>query len=337
MTVFECARCAAVLTVPVSRVALPVHAHQHYGNGIQLGVLMEPSTYAEDPEPSGPPWRRWDELGPEAAEARGLYAPRYTVSFGPAGAVVVAPGDMRGTVFIQERASGYCCGLSGEDGPNLACARCATPVATRIDDCSLWQAVWLDPHAVRRAPGSAHERPPIDWAALHVERPGVPPSDPEGHASPMWAAAVGAALAHLLAVAGGGPIAVPDGPVANALRRPLDTLLRSPGPTHSLALDGPGLPAVTSGVALVPQHPQTGEVWASAVPAAPLSWDVWRYLAVGPAPAHDDEPPPLVPIAHLEPSWDVFLATLARLPEVRRPWLREIYDRVRTHAYGLGC
>ncbi len=44
MTVFACVGCDALLTVPVSRVAFPVHAGQHYGHEL-LGVLMEPGTY----------------------------------------------------------------------------------------------------------------------------------------------------------------------------------------------------------------------------------------------------------------------------------------------------
>lgn len=35
----------------------------------------------------------------------------------------------------------------GGDGPNAACEAWGLLVATRIDDCSLWQAVWLAPDA----------------------------------------------------------------------------------------------------------------------------------------------------------------------------------------------
>lgn len=54
--VFVCARCGAELTAPLSPVALPAHAHQKYGNGLRLPVLMETGTFAEDPEP-------WDRHG----------------------------------------------------------------------------------------------------------------------------------------------------------------------------------------------------------------------------------------------------------------------------------
>ena len=118
MAVFVCEGCGAALTEPVSRVALPAHAYQKYGHGL-LGVLMEPGTYAIDPDASGPPWRPWAEVGAAEAAARGVYAPVYALSYGPRGAVVVAPGDVRGTMFIPERSGGYCCGLDGRDGPNL--------------------------------------------------------------------------------------------------------------------------------------------------------------------------------------------------------------------------
>jgi hypothetical protein len=65
MAVFGCARCGAVLTAPVSRVALPVHAHLRYGHQF-LPALMEPGTYAVNPEPSGRPGGR----GPRSALMR---------------------------------------------------------------------------------------------------------------------------------------------------------------------------------------------------------------------------------------------------------------------------
>lgn len=54
MTVFACATCDAVLSAPLSQVALPIHARQTWGHGL-LPVLMEAGTYAVDPEPFGPP------------------------------------------------------------------------------------------------------------------------------------------------------------------------------------------------------------------------------------------------------------------------------------------
>ncbi|MER5644700.1 hypothetical protein [Streptosporangium sp. NPDC002524] len=79
MIVFTCADCDASLTIPMSQVTLPAHAHQQHGHEL-LPVLMKAGTYAVDPEPSGPPWRWWEEIGAEEAEARGVYAPVFTLS-----------------------------------------------------------------------------------------------------------------------------------------------------------------------------------------------------------------------------------------------------------------
>jgi hypothetical protein len=346
MTVFACSGCDATLTVPVSRVALPVHAGQKYGHGLH-SVLMEPGTYAVNPDPFGPPWRPWAEVGADGAEARGWYAPVYALPWGPQGTVVVAPGDVRGTVFMPERSGGVCCGLDGRDGPNLACAQCGRPVATRIDDCSLWQAVWLDPRAVHRVSGDTAPRRVVSWEALREQRPGIPPVEPTGMWSPIWSAAVAVALARLLAASAGSRVTIPDGLVADTFRRVLDALLPAGPPAKTLALAGPGLPAVTTDIALVPQHPQTGEHWApsGAANAVPLACDVWMYLAFHhdrrpvpgagtmPDDARRDDPPPRLPAGPFGPDSAVFLSTLARLPEVRQPWLREIYDHVTGHPY----
>ncbi|KOX15343.1 hypothetical protein ADK67_41590 [Saccharothrix sp. NRRL B-16348] len=341
MVVFACARCDAVLTVPVSQVALPDHAHQLYGHEL-LPVLMEPGTYAVDPEPFGPPWRQWDEIGPDEAEARGVFAPVYAVSFGEPGAIVVAPGDVRGTVLIPERCEGYCLGLDGRDGPNLACARCGLEVATRVDDCSLWQAVWLAPRAVRRLPGAGPARPVVGWEALvdeWVDTPALWPAEAWG---PWWEAAIGVALAHLLAASAGAPLALPDGPVAVAFERALEALLPPGPPVKQVALAGPGLPAVDPDIAVVPRHPGTGRVWQQPGGAdiVPLAADVWLHLAfhqepppfpvTGGMPAgvlRDDPLPPPPPLRrHFRPDRAVFLRTLTRLPAVRQSWLRRIYD-----------
>ncbi|GAA2391591.1 hypothetical protein GCM10010420_14750 [Streptomyces glaucosporus] len=349
--VFACSRCGTVLTAPVSKVALPVHAHHGYGHEL-LPPLMEPGTYAIDPEPSGPPWRPWSEIAPEEAEARGVFAPVHALSFGAPGAIVVAPGDVRGTVVIPERCDGYCTGLDGRDGPNLACARCGRPVATRIDDCSLWQAVWLVPDAVRRLPTGGPAPRTADWEALAEEYEGTPPIEPPGRWSPLWEAAVGEALAHLLAASGGAPVAVPGGLAADTFGRALDALL-PPGPAaRGAVLAGPGLPASgpAADIVLVPRHPRTGEAWrppggTGSPPAVPLAAYVWVHLAFQhersllpvtgrlPDGVLRDDPLPMHPWGPFRPDSGVFLATLARLPAVRRPWLRRIHDRVTSHPY----
>ncbi|MEU7986650.1 hypothetical protein AB0B56_17430 [Streptosporangium canum] len=346
MIVFTCAGCDASLTLPVSQVALPAHAHQKYGHEL-LPVLMEPGTYAVNPEPFGPPWRRWEEIGAEEAEARGVYAPVYALSYGPPGAVAVALGDVRGTVLLPERCDGLCCGLDSRNGPNLACAQCGHAVATLIDDCSYWQVVWLDPRAVRLFDVDAPARRVLSWGELR-EQPERAPVEPIGEWSPVWEAAVSVALAHLLAAAGGARVVVPDGPVADAFRPALDALLPAEPPTRSLALVGPGLPATVTDIALVPQHPQTGETWSSGTEAAvPLAADVWMYMAFSrnrrlrpasgglPDGVYRDDPPPPLPSGPFRLDRQMFLHTLARLPEVRQPWLRAVYDDVQDRRSNL--
>ena len=180
MFVFVCARCGSELTTPLSQVALPAHARQQYGNGLQLPVLMESGTFAVELEPWGPPWRRWEEIDPGEVAARGIYAPVHALSDGVSGAIVIAPGDTRGAVLLPEKRGGACCGFDGGDGPNMACAACSLPVASRIDDCSLWQAVWLAPTAVRRLPVEGADAGPLSWADLLAERTGVPRAGPAG-------------------------------------------------------------------------------------------------------------------------------------------------------------
>ncbi|OPG05368.1 hypothetical protein B1L11_35465 [Microbispora sp. GKU 823] len=345
MPVFACAGCEAVLTSPVVRVALPDHAHQTYGHEL-LPALMESGMYAVDPEPSGWPWRPWEEIDEREAEGRGVYAPLYSLSYGPSGAIAVSPGDVRGTVLIPQRCDGLCCGLDGRNGPNLACEQCGREVATRVDDCSYWHVVWLDPRAVRAVGVAGPERRVLAWGELRDEEAEIPAIEPIGAWSPVWEAAVAAALARLLVASGGARVAVPAGAVADVFRPVLDVLLPPGPPMRSLSLAGPGLPAATSDIVLVPRHPQTGEAWpyGAGVPV-PLSAEVWTYLA-----SHDDRRliavsrgragdacrdalPPLLPFRPFRPDWDVFLDTLARLPEVREPWLRAIYDRVKNGRY----
>ncbi|MHA5053647.1 hypothetical protein [Streptomyces sp. SD15] len=346
--VFACAGCGAVLTAPVSQTALPDHAHHKYGHQL-LPALMEPGTYAVDPEPFGPPWRPWSEIGVDGAEARGVFAPVRSLSFGAPGAIVVAPGDTRGTVLIPEHCGGYCMGLDGSEGPNLACAQCGQAVATRIDDCSLWQAVWLAPHAVRRLLADGPARRTADWETSAQEGQGTPPVEPSGAWSPRWEAAAGAALAHLLAASADAPVAVPDGLVADTFGRALDALLPPGPPVKKMALAGPGLsaPGPAPDIALVPRHPQTGKAWqpSGTAVAVPLAVDVWMHLAFHrerlPVPVAGgmpdgvfrDDPLPPRPWGLFQPDLRVFLHTLARLPDVRQPWLRGIHDRVKDRPY----
>ncbi|MFD8745582.1 hypothetical protein [Streptomyces sp. NPDC059616] len=368
MFVFVCAGCGAGLTTRLSEVALPVHAHQEYGNGTQLPVLMESGTFAVDPEPWGPPWRPWSEIDPDEAAARGIYAPLHALSDSAPGAIVIAPGDVRGTLLILERSGGYCCGLDGADGPNMACEACGLPVASRIDDCSLWQAVWLAPNAVRRRPVVGADAVPLSWEELMTEgrsESSTPPFEPLARWgermgpnhwwswSPQWEAAAGKALAHLLAVSEGRPVTVPDGLTGEVLQRALDAVLPAGPPARRAVLAGPQCPAVgaDADIVLVPMHPQTGKIWTPADPAdpaasahpVPLPFGVWLWLAfpepyppvlasgVIPGDVLRDYPPTPRPRHAFRADPEVFRHTLARLPAVRSPWLREILQNLTQH------
>jgi hypothetical protein len=361
--VFACVRCDAELTAPLSQVCLPVHAHQKYGNGIQLPVLMEPGTFAVDPEPWGPPWRRWEELRPGEAEARGIYAPVRALSGGEPGAIVIAPGDARGTRLVPEKSGGACCGLDGRDGPNMACLACGLPVATRIDDCSLWQAVWLAPGSVRRVLVDEAGAAPLSWEELLDEGKGTPPFEPiaawgaQGGSrcrwswSPQWEAAAGRALAHLLAASGGQPLDVPGGLAADVFQRALDALLPVGPPEQRAALAGPRQPPeADAGTLLVPAHPQTGQAWAPAGLAAsaclvPLPLGVWLWMASPqpqlvadriPRDMGGDDPPLQCPDRPFTADPEAFRHALVRLPAVRSPWLRSILENLTHHtAAGL--
>lgn len=341
MESFACDGCDATLTAPLTRVSFPCHARQRWGNGQLLPVLLRAGTYAVDPEPFGPPWRPWTEV--DSPEAHGVYAPVPALSFGPAGAIVIAPGDARGTVLIPGQLDGGCCGLDERSGPNLACARCDRAVATRVDDCARWQAVWLDPGAVHRIPTDAPTTSPVDWPDLVPDD--VPPVDPSGEWSPRWAAEAGEALAHLVALSSGRPVTVPDGLVATMLRHVLEALLPPGPPAKRAALAGPGLPAPDPAVdlALVPRHPWTGKPWRSPGRAdtVPLAFEIWTVLAFHrerpsiPATVDHprDAPRPLLPRTAFRPDGGVFLHRLARLPAVREPALRAIHDQVSSAPY----
>ncbi|MET8978431.1 hypothetical protein ABZX85_22725 [Streptomyces sp. NPDC004539] len=352
MDVFVCEGCGAELTGPVEEGVLPVHARQRVGHDL-LPALMDPGTYAVDPEPFGAPWRPWAELGPEEAAERGVFAPVPALSDGPVGTVVLAPGDVRGTVLIPDRCDGYCLGVDGRDGPNLACETCGRAVATRIDDCALWQAVRLAPGEVRRVPGAG--RVEAGWDALAAEYACVPLIEPsrtwnaggdvfDEWWSPRWEAAVGAALVDLLVAAGGERVGFPGGGLlAELFGWALGRLLPAGPPTRTVGLAGPGVDSGAD-IVVVPRHPRTGEVWRPrrAAEVVPLDARMWLYPALGivgreslPVPVSGGMPegvrwdhPVSERLTHaFRPDREVFLHHLARHPAVREPWLRAVCDR----------
>ncbi|WP_445270677.1 hypothetical protein [Streptomyces sp. DSM 41634] len=343
MDVFACAGCGAELTAPVSRVALPDHTH--FGAWEELHPpLMEPSTYAVDPLPSGAPWRVWGEVGEEPAARQGVHAPVYSVSFGARGRIVIAPGDSRGMALIPEKCAGYCRGIDGRDGPNLACERCGRAVATRMDDCGLWQTVWLEPDAVRRLPSGMPAVPIPDWDELDLTSYAVPPVEPDGSWSRRWEAAVPVALARLVVACDARAVALP-GPLAELLGDAVAGYLPAGPPALTAGLAGPGVPAPRPGddILLVPRHPVTGEPWRpphGTAAVVPLDIGVWAHLALpaetSPLPAsgrlpegvlRDDYCLPLRPWRPFLPHSRAFSHTLVRLPAIRRPALRAYYER----------
>lgn len=327
----------------VSRVALPVHAH--HGRWEELHPpLMKPATYAVDPRPTGPPWRSWEEIGEDAAARQGVYAPVHSVSFGARDRIVIAPGDSRSLTLIPEKCEGYCRGVDGRAGPNLACEGCGRAVATRMDDCGQWQAVWLEPDAVVRRPsGSPAGRSP-DWDELTRPEHRVPPVEPDGSWSRRWEAAVGVALAHLVAATEGHPATLPAGPVAELLGHAVGRYLPAGPGGRSVGLAGPTIPTPRPrrDVLLVPRHPVTGVPWrppGDEGAVVPLDSGVWAYLAhpaeTSPMPAtgvlpegvlRDDYPLPPHPWCPLTPHHGAFEYTLAGLPAVRTPRLRTYRD-----------
>ena len=239
MDVFACAGCGTELTAPVSRVALPVHVH-HCGWEELHPPLMEPSTYAVEPRPTGPPWRPWAEVGAETAARQGVFAPVYSVSFGARNRIVVAPGDSRSMTLIPEKCEGYCRGVDGRAGPNLACEGCGRAVATRMDDCGMWQTVWLEPDAVVRRSSGLPAGPPPGWDDLARPEHRVPPVEPDGSWSCRWEVAVGVALAHLVTVTEDRPVSLPAGPVAELLGHAVGRYLPTGPGAWSVGLAGPG-------------------------------------------------------------------------------------------------
>ncbi|MEU8760160.1 hypothetical protein [Streptomyces sp. NPDC048659] len=275
------------------------------------------------------------------------------------GSVVIAPGDVRNAVLLPERRGSACCGFDGSGGPNMGCVECGLPVASRIDDCSLWQAVWLERDAVRRVPVEGADTELASWAELLAEGVGVPPAEPiapwgepfragdRWHWSPQWTAAAGEALVPLLVASEGEAVDLGDGLVSTMFRSALDALLPAGPPTRRAVLGGPGQPGAytDADILLVPLHPRTGEVWSpppsrsSGAPGrlVPLPFGVWFWLVSPepqmPVPASGalpdgvlrDEPP--TPSVHdaFEVDWRVFRRALARLPVASRaPWLRGV-------------
>lgn len=325
MEVFGCAACGTELTGAVTHLALPDHAHSHLGCGAGLlPPLLPPGTYAVDAEPSWPR-RRWDELAPGEAETLGAFAAVPTLNVGARGSLHLAPGVLRGVITVPGADDGYCQGLDGRDGPNLLCAACEAPVGFRRDDCGFWQEDVALPGALRRLrsePVTAAAEPDL----------AEPPMNMEGGWSPIWEAAFGAALAHLLAMSGGTRLVVADPRLTTYLADSLAAFSPADGPIADVVLAGPSLPTTATGLALAPVDPRTGRVWGDG--HAPLAGAVWKQVSEPntrkqpPRVEGWHEPEPDLPTRRFTPDRDVFLHVLARLPQVREPWLLTVHEEV---------
>ncbi|WP_281157074.1 hypothetical protein [Streptomyces sp. HYC2] len=76
--------------------------------------------------------------------ARGTYAISHDASL-----FILHPDDVPGTApHPDRRRRNGCCGLDGQDGPNLVCATCGADVATKQSDCWTQNLVALTAAAV---------------------------------------------------------------------------------------------------------------------------------------------------------------------------------------------
>ncbi|CAM5229455.1 hypothetical protein SSPIM334S_04479 [Streptomyces spiroverticillatus] len=199
--------------------------------------------------------------------------------------------------------------------------------------------MWLEPEAVVRRRTGLPAPPAPDWDDLEHAGHRIPPVEPDGSWSRRWEAAVGVALAHLVAAAGGRPVTLPAGPVAELLGHAVDRYLGTGPQAGSVGLAGPGipLPHPCPDILLVPRHPLSGTPWQPPrdEPAlVPLDSSVWAFLAhpgeTSPLPAtgvlptdvlRDDYPLPPLPRRPLTPHHRAFQDTLAGLAAVRSPSL----------------
>jgi len=76
----------------------------------------------------------------------------YVVNF-DGSLLILHPDDVPGTALHPEaRRLGGCCGLAGQEGPNLVCSGCGVEVATKESDCWTDNLVALIVAAVTEAP-----------------------------------------------------------------------------------------------------------------------------------------------------------------------------------------
>ncbi|MFD0269401.1 hypothetical protein ACFVGY_22955 [Streptomyces sp. NPDC127106] len=154
MIVFRCAACGTALTAPVREVPLPPldEAPLPFAvpDGEDCPPRLAPGTFAYDPEPYHLSW---------AHPPKGVPAPRVRPGSGLRSAVI-GPDDVRGVEPIPRRRQG-CCGPSGSQGPNLACAGCGAEVAVETADCYTPQQIALDPRLTEPSGSADPTAPPV--------------------------------------------------------------------------------------------------------------------------------------------------------------------------------
>jgi hypothetical protein len=127
---------------------------------VQFDALPDPIS-PSDLQP-GEPCPAWVPSGKFAVDVESFgppYVPsddeEWLVSAGPRNTVLISPDDL----LVRHLHPDYgrrngCCGLDGQDGPNLVCD-CGAEFATESSDCWTAQVVRLQPAAVVRIHGGA--------------------------------------------------------------------------------------------------------------------------------------------------------------------------------------
>ncbi len=140
--IFSCAVCGARLSAPVREVHPP--AEDDTWTPLDSPVdpcppRMAAGTFARDPQPGRITW---------GSLPKGFGMSR--AGHGPGVDLLLSPGDLIGTTKILSRWGG-CCGPSGHEGPNLACAGCGAEVGVWIGDCYTWLEAVLNGRLVSRS------------------------------------------------------------------------------------------------------------------------------------------------------------------------------------------
>lgn len=153
VTVFLCAKCGTELTPRLT--ALP--AVPEMPEGRDEKTRRAPATvprghYAVEPEPWGAPYvAQEDQENPVPCQPRAFMKVGdggFVISAGTRNTVVVHPDDAPGLQPLPDWAnSNGCCGPTGTDGLNRACA-CGARVATLAADCFGPYELHLDPARV---------------------------------------------------------------------------------------------------------------------------------------------------------------------------------------------